>query len=163
MNRKHFLKHTVAVAPFIIAFNPLAAARKSFLQTLLSEGSYKNRILVLIELAGGNDGLNTVIPIDKYNILSAARRDILIPENKILRLNDTNVFGFHPSMTGLQKLYNDKLVSVVQGVGYPEPEFSHFRAKAMKYSANAEKRKSSRVGWGATSATNIPVIQKVTP
>ncbi len=146
MNRRNFIKQTAVAAPLIVAFNPLAAASRSFLQNLaISEGN-KNRILVLIELNGGNDGLNTVIPIDKYKILSEARRNILIPENKILKLNDTNVFGFHPSLTGLQKLYNDKLVTVIQGVGYPDPVFSHFRGISIKYTADIGA-KEIRSGW----------------
>ncbi len=148
MNRKYFLKQTAAVAPLIVAFNPLAAAQKSFLRSLMMEETNRNRVLVLVEMIGGNDGLNTVIPIDKYNILSepTCRRDILIPENKILKLNDTNVFGFHPSMEGLQNLYNNKLASVIHGVGHPEPEFSHFRARGMKYTANTQKE-DIRSGW----------------
>lgn len=146
MKRKHFLQHTAALAPFLIAFNPLAAVQKKFLQYFVPQVSKENRILVLIELVGGNDGLNTVIPIDKYSQLSVARRDILIPENKILPLNDTAVFGLHPSLTGLQNLYNNKLLSLVQGVGYAEAEYSHFRAKAIKYTANTQKEEL-RSGW----------------
>ncbi len=146
MNRKKFLQYTAAAAPFVIAFNSFSCKQRNFFQAFAPEINYRNRILVLIELIGGNDGLNTVIPIDKYNILSNARRDILIPEKKILPLHDSHTFGFHPSLTGLQSLYNDKLVTVIQGVGYPNPEFSHFRGKGIKYTANTEKDEI-RTGW----------------
>ncbi len=148
MKRKIFLKQTVTAAPFLAAYNPMSAISKSFLKHFIRTENKRQRVLVLIELNGGNDGLNTVIPIDKYHILSQpnVRRDILIPENKILRLHDTDVFGFHPSMKGLQKLYNDNLVTVVQGVGHPNLEFSHFIAKEVKYTAHIEKMEI-KSGW----------------
>jgi uncharacterized protein (DUF1501 family) len=146
MNRRLFIKHAAAIAPLIVAFNPYAMAQRGFLQNLIPSDGNNKRKLVLIELTGGNDGLNTVIPIDKYEILSEARRNILIPENKILKLNDTNIFGFHPSMTGLRELYNNRLVSIIQGVGYPDPDLSHFRGIAIKYTANTGKEEI-RSGW----------------
>lgn len=151
MNRKDFLKYAAIVTPFvaipfIVAYNPFAAWRHRFLQKAISQATYKKRKLVLIELTGGNDGLNTVIPIDKYKILSVARRNILIPENKILPLKGSDVFGFHPSLTGLQQLYNNGLVSAIQGVGYPNPDFSHFRGIVMKYTAHTGKEEI-RSGW----------------
>jgi uncharacterized protein (DUF1501 family) len=146
MNRRNFLKQTATIAPLIVAFNPLAAAQKGFLQNLLLKGEGQNKVLVLIQLNGGNDGLNTIIPIDKYDILSVARKNILIPENKILKLNDTNIFGLHPSMAKIQNLYNDKLVSFIQGVGYPNPDFSHFHGIDIKYTANTEKQ-GGKSGW----------------
>jgi uncharacterized protein (DUF1501 family) len=146
MKRRDFLKQTAAIAPFLIAFNAFSCRQRNFFQGLAADVNYGKRVLVLVELAGGNDSLNTVIPIDKYSILSVARRDILIPEKKILPLRDSDVFGFHPALTGLQKLYNDKLVSVIQGVGYANPEFSHFRGKGIKYTANTEKDEI-RSGW----------------
>jgi uncharacterized protein (DUF1501 family) len=71
---------------------------------------------------------------------------VLIPENKILKLNDTNIFGFHPSLRGLQSLYNDELLTVIQGVGYPNPDFSHFRGIAIKSTANTDKMDIG-TGW----------------
>ena len=146
MNRRNFLKHTATVAPLIVAFGPIAAAQRGFLKNLIAEGAHKNKILVLIQLNGGNDGLNTVIPLDKYNILSQARKNILIPENKILKLNDSNIFGFHPSMTSLQRMYNDKKLTVIHGVGYPNPDFSHFHGINIKYTANTDQQEA-KSGW----------------
>jgi uncharacterized protein (DUF1501 family) len=145
MNRRYFLKQSAAIAPFVLAFNPFAVAQRRFLQSSIIGENYKNRKLVLIELNGGNDGLNTVIPIDKYNILSVARPNVLIPESKILRLDDTPVFGFHPALPGLQRLYNDKLVSIIQGVGYPNADFSHSHELSIKQTANTEAKNVS--GW----------------
>ena len=150
MNRRYFIKQAALAAPLIVAFNPLAAARKSLLRNFALTGAYNNRVLVLIELTGGNDSLNTVIPVDKYDILSVARKNILIPDNKILKLNDSNIFGFHPSLTGLHQMYNDKLVTLIQGVGvgvgYGFPEFSHFHGINIKHTAHIEKTEI-RSGW----------------
>ncbi|HLP17770.1 MAG TPA: DUF1501 domain-containing protein, partial [Bacteroidota bacterium] len=71
-------------------------------------------------------GLNMVIPIDQYSALSNARSNILIDEATVLRLSDKT--GLHPSMTGLMDLYTQGKLAVVQGVGYPNQNFSHFRS-----------------------------------
>ena len=85
-----------------------------------------DRALVLIQLIGGNDGLNTVIPLDQYSDLAKVRRNILIPENKILGITDE--VGLHPSLGSLQNLYQDGKVNIVQSVGYPNQNRSHFRS-----------------------------------
>jgi uncharacterized protein (DUF1501 family) len=82
-------------------------------------------ILVLIQLAGGNDGLNAVVPYTNdfyYN----ARPTIGIPAIMVLPLNDT--LGLNPSLTGFKNLYDAGHLSIVNGVGYPNPNRSHFRA-----------------------------------
>jgi len=146
MNRRSFIKNSAAVAPFIVAFNPLAAAQSKFLQGVTSDNIRRNKVLVLIQLNGGNDGLNTLIPLDKYSILSEARKNILIPDNKVLKLNDSSSFGFHPSMKLLQSMYHDKLLTLIPGVGYPNTDFSHFHGINIKYTANIGE-KEIRSGW----------------
>jgi len=69
-----------------------------------------------------------VIPLDQYSALSNARANILIPENKVLSLASISNTGLHPSMSGIRDMYNDGLVNIVQGVSYPNQNFSHFRA-----------------------------------
>lgn len=85
----------------------------------------KGRILVLVQLAGGNDGLNTIIPYQN-DTYYAKRPALAIPKNKVLPLTDQ--LGLHPSLKGLQELYNNAKVSVVQNVGYQNPNRSHFRS-----------------------------------
>jgi uncharacterized protein (DUF1501 family) len=91
------------------------------------------RTLVVIQLAGGNDGLNMVIPYgdDNYHTL---RPSLGIAPDKVLRLDDT--FGLHPAMTGLKTMYDAGQVAVVNGVGYPNPNYSHFRAMEIWQSAD---------------------------
>jgi len=82
-------------------------------------------ILVLIQLAGGNDGLNTVVPYTN-DYYYKARPTIGIPANQVLTLNDT--LGLNPAMAGFKNLFDAGHLSIVNGVGYPNPNRSHFRA-----------------------------------
>ncbi len=101
------------------------------------------RVLVLIQLAGGNDGLNTVIPYgdDEYH---RRRPGIGIPKGAVLKLNDR--FGLHPSLGGLQNLFDQGRLAVVQGVGYPHPDRSHFRSMDIWHSAQPDGE-TPRDGW----------------
>lgn len=85
-----------------------------------------DRVLVIIRLNGGNDGLNTVIPLDMYDNLVIQRSNVLIPQGNILPVTAT--IGFHPQMSGLKSVYDDGRLSVIQNVGYPEQNRSHFRS-----------------------------------
>jgi uncharacterized protein (DUF1501 family) len=88
----------------------------------------QDRVLVLIQLSGGNDGLNTVIPLQYYDAYHSARTNIAIPEDKVLRLEGFDGTGLNPAMPELQQLFNAGKLSIIQGVSYPQPNFSHFRA-----------------------------------
>ncbi len=101
-----------------------------------------HRTLVLLHLRGGNDGLNTVIPYNDplYRVL---RPGIGIGENQIRKI-DKNV-GLHPAMGGFESLWKRERLAIVQGVGYPLPNYSHFRATEIYYSGEPEKTPSS--GW----------------
>lgn len=105
-------------------------------------GGAAKRSLVVIQLTGGNDGLNTVIPY-----ADAAYRNnrptIGIPENQILHLTDK--IGLNPSMAGMKSLYDKGQLAVVQGVGYPNPNRSHFRS--MEIWQTAEPDRPGTEGW----------------
>jgi uncharacterized protein (DUF1501 family) len=109
-------------------------------------GANNDHVLVLIQLVGGNDGLNTVIPLDEYSILSAARSKILIPQNRVLTLNGTTTTGLHPSLTGLQQLYNNGKLHIVHDVGYPDPNYSHFRSTDI-WLTGANSNQVLSTGW----------------
>ncbi|MDC3250189.1 DUF1501 domain-containing protein [bacterium] len=85
-----------------------------------------DNVLVLINLSGGNDGLNTVIPLDQYDNLAAARPSIVIPKNRVLALNTKT--GLHPSLVNFKSLYDESKLTIVQSVGYETPNMSHFRS-----------------------------------
>ena len=88
--------------------------------------SNEDRILVIIRMNGGNDGLNTVIPRDQYSNLTIQRSNVLIPENDVLEL--TTEVGLHPKMTGMKAMYDSGSLGIIQNVGYPEQNRSHFRS-----------------------------------
>jgi len=129
MDRREFLKRAVPATtiPFLMnGFRLQAYGRSPLMDALTNAALASDRILVLIQLNGGNDGLNTVIPLDRYAELTSARSNILIPASKVLALSAST--GLHPAMTALRDLYTNGQLLVVQGVSYPDPNFSHFRA-----------------------------------
>lgn len=129
MERRKFLKNSIAACASTLLLESIS--KKAFGQSGLFNalrGAKNDKVLVFVQLNGGNDGLNTILPLDQYTNLSAARSNILIPDTKALALNGLSATGFHPSMSGLKELFDSKYLSFVQGVSYPTPDFSHFRA-----------------------------------
>jgi uncharacterized protein (DUF1501 family) len=102
-------------------------------------------ILVVLQLAGGNDGLNTVIPFgdDDYR---RARPTLALRENQLLKLGPKEKVALHPALAGLAKSYEDGALSIVQGVGYPNPNRSHFRSTEI-WATATDENKSSSTGW----------------
>ena len=100
-------------------------------------------ILVVLQLAGGNDGLNTLIPYsdDTYH---RVRPTLGVDPKNILRLDDH--FGFHPSLSGLKSLHDEGLLATIHGVGYPNPNRSHFRSTEIWQTASAANI-SEKHGW----------------
>ncbi|MFM6925864.1 MAG: DUF1501 domain-containing protein [Ferruginibacter sp.] len=137
MKRRDFLRTSVpaVVLPTVInGFSVKAFGAESPLAQLLNGSTPNDHVLVIVQLSGGNDGLNTVIPIENYSNYFNARSNIAIPENKILQL--TAKTGLNPAMTGMKALYDQGKLSVVQAAGYPTPNFSHFRATDIWMSAS---------------------------
>ncbi len=100
-----------------------------------------NGILVLLTLYGGNDGLNTVVPND--SVYLASRGELAIQPNTTLRLDDA--FGLNPAMPGFKSLWDAKRLAIVRGVGYPNPNRSHFRSMDIWQTAVPERAEIS--GW----------------
>ncbi len=133
MKRREFLRNSIPAAvavPTIINGIPLTVmgSDSPLIQSLMGFATETDHVLVLIQMNGGNDGLNTLIPLEFYSAYNNARANIAIPEDKVLKLQGNTKVGIHPAMTGLQALYNEGKVAFVQAVGYPAPNFSHFRA-----------------------------------
>ena len=101
------------------------------------------RILVVLELRGGNDGLNTVVPYgdDAYYRM---RPGLGLKSDSLLRVDD--YLGFNEGLKGLKSLYDDGLVAVVNGVGYPNPNRSHFRSMEIWQTAT-DSEKYETQGW----------------
>jgi uncharacterized protein (DUF1501 family) len=148
MKRRTFFKYTLPslVLPTLLGgFKLNAFAGSPLLQNLLNTGN-KNRVLVVIQLAGGNDGLNTVIPIEFYGAYKNARSNIAIAEEKILRLHGNDTTGLNPTMGWMQQLYNQDKLAIVQAVSYPQPSFSHFRATDI-WLTGEESTEALNTGW----------------
>ncbi|HRS37903.1 MAG TPA: hypothetical protein P5292_01875, partial [Bacteroidia bacterium] len=148
MKRKQFLQSLAASAtiPSLInGFSFRSFAASPLLQSLAAS-TIDDHVLVLVQLTGGNDGLNTVIPLDQYANLSLARPNILIPDTAVLSLNGITGTGLHPAMGGMQNLFNDGKLAIVQGVSYPSPNFSHFRATDIWLTAS-DSSQVLNTGW----------------
>jgi uncharacterized protein (DUF1501 family) len=103
----------------------------------------KDTILVVVQLTGGNDGLNTVIPL-KNDLYQKYRPTIAVPKDKAFGV--TADYGLHPSMAALGRLLNDRQAAcVVHGVGYPNPDQSHFRSMDIWHAASTKE--SLTEGW----------------
>ncbi len=140
-NRRQFLKQFGAAS-----LVSLGAVPPSFLQRAAHAAestSNERRVLVIVQMAGGNDGLNTVVP-HGHSEYYKARPGIAIPKGAELRLNDE--LGLHPAMTGFRDLFNEGWLSIVQGVGYPNPDRSHFRSMDIWQSAQPDKVDTAS-GW----------------
>jgi uncharacterized protein (DUF1501 family) len=111
-----------------------------------ARGLGEGRVVVLIQLNGGNDGLNTVIPLGHYDAYHAARANIAIPENKVLRLKGFDQTGLNPTMPEMQWLFEAGKLAIIQSVSYPQPNFSHFRATDI-WLTGADAGQILSTGW----------------
>ena len=104
--------------------------------------SKKDPVIVVLQLTGGNDYLNTVIPYEDSNYYDS-RPSLSIPGDKALKFADG--FGFHPEMKGISDLYSKGQVAVINGIGYENPSRSHFRSMDIWHTAEPDKIESE--GW----------------
>jgi len=103
----------------------------------------RDRVLVLVQLRGGNDGLNTVVPRDDDRYYRA-RPDLAIPRDQLLALDALN--GLHPSLTRMARRFAGGQLRILQGVGYPGPNLSHFRSQDIWDAASVAQPLPDR-GW----------------
>ena len=128
MNRKDFLKN-IALGTASATFGSYTVKAASHGLSWLEDTAYDtDRVLVIIRLAGGNDGLNTLIPMDQYDKYVKARANVAIPPAKTLAMKNNTTLAMHPSMPEIRDLYAEGKVKIVQSVGYPKPDYSHFRS-----------------------------------
>ncbi|HZU36494.1 MAG TPA: hypothetical protein VFA18_11325, partial [Gemmataceae bacterium] len=139
-----------AVVPEFLANTALAA-----------QASHKDTVLVVIELTGGNDGLNTVIPYGD-DLYQKARKSLRLTKQEVLRIDDH--VGLNPGMRGFKQLLDQGQLAVVQGVGYPNPNRSHF--ESMDIWQSADPKGQMKNGWLARSVPglydrkgNVPILQ----
>jgi uncharacterized protein (DUF1501 family) len=145
MDRRRFLKLGAGTCAIPLASGGLSA-RAYGMDSLsaLAALAQTDRVVVLVRLDGGNDGLNTVLALDQYANLAKARANILIPEAKALKLD--TVTGLHPSMAGMANMYKEGTLRIVQAMGYPNHNQSHFRSTDIMFSASDYNEVIS-TGW----------------
>jgi uncharacterized protein (DUF1501 family) len=137
MKRRDFLKSTGLASAAL--FVP------QFLQAMprIPFDGKRNKRLVVIQLSGGNDGLNTVVPYNN-DLYYKSRPSIAIKKDLVLRLD--NDCGLHPSLSGLRSLYDNGNLAIINSVGYPNPNRSHFRSMDIWQTASASEEYLSH-GW----------------
>lgn len=122
--------------PFVLDSIPfkLMAGNHSLLK--MAANCPNDRVLVILQLHGGNDGINTLIPVSNYDLYQSLRPNIAIPESgarKFIRLDSTlpeeQQAGLHPDMVGMKQLYDEGKLAIVQGVSYENHNQSHFRGR----------------------------------
>src|SRR5262245_8384423 len=148
LTRRQFLTRTLQGSSLVA----LGAVVPQFVaKTAQAAPAGKDNILVVLEMTGGNDGLNTVIPYadDLYH---KARPTLRQTKNVVIRLDDH--VGLHRGMQGFKPLLEQGHLAVVQGVGYPNPERSHF--EAMDIWQSADPKGHTPTGWLGRAALGIP-------
>lgn len=142
MKRRNFIKLSASAS--VIGLTPieLQAALKTFMPYMACP-DISNRKLVLVNLAGANDGLNTIIPINQYDTYSNLRPTIKVPNsgaNQYITLDatlpDNQQVGLHPTLTGFKSLYDKGWLRILQSVGYPSQNKSHFKSTDLYLTGN---------------------------
>jgi len=143
-SRRNFLSGLgLAGGSMVLGNMPITSLAASPLGFMLNAG-LSDRVLVLIRLNGGNDGLNTIIPLDQYGVYQANRPQIAIPESQVINL--TAETGMHTNMADLTPLWNEGKMKVVNSVGYENHNLSHFRSTDIWHSAS-DANVLDQSGW----------------
>lgn len=141
MKRRDFIqKLSFAAVPFTIGRIPIKLMAENSL-TRMAEQSTNDRVLIILQMHGGNDGLNAVIPVQAYDLYYKRRANIAIPAKnslrKMIELDKTLApeaqVGLHPDMIGMKDLYDRGRLSIVQGVSYKNNNGSHFRGRDISF------------------------------
>jgi uncharacterized protein (DUF1501 family) len=137
-SRRDFLKHSTlfALAPAVPGF--LASTARA------ARADKDGHLLVVIQLDGGNDGINTVVPFADEGY-AKHRKVLRLERNRLVKVNDT--VGLHPSLAAAGKLLESGRLAIVQGVSYPNPSRSHFRSMATWHSARLDPEEHGGLGW----------------
>ncbi len=140
MNRRNFLQSSsLATVGSLLIPDFLKAYERRMLGAVAST----DHVLVVIQLSGGNDGLNTVVPF-RNDVYYRERPKLAIQPTEVLKLNDE--LGLNPAMAGLKSLHDDGLLTVINNVGYPNPDRSHFRSMDIWQTASGSDQYLSS-GW----------------
>jgi uncharacterized protein (DUF1501 family) len=147
MKRRTFLRHmTHGIAvPGAMGSMGFSMPGSQAFESLLRLASNTERVLVMIYLEGGNDGLNTVIPQDQLSNLNQVRPHVRLPDDSMISLRQSDV-ALHPSLSDLATLYGEGRLQIIQNVGYPEQNYSHFRSTDI-WMSGSESNQLVNSGW----------------
>jgi uncharacterized protein (DUF1501 family) len=142
LTRRRFLRDSLAAAPLIALAPtvPVFVARAA----RAAEKAGPGRVLVIAELVGGNDGINTVVPFADEGY-AKHRRSLRLPRERLVRLDDH--VGLHPALRPLARAWEDGQLAIVQGVSYPNPNRSHFVSRQVWYTGRPGPGREQGVGW----------------
>lgn len=118
----------VAIPTMLNGFGVRALANNPLASLAGALTTDTDHVLVIIQLSGGNDGLNTLVPLDHYDRLQQGRPHVILPQSSLLPLDGNDTLAWHPALSGFRDLYDAGNLHVVQNVGYPEQNYSHFRS-----------------------------------
>ncbi len=166
MTRREFVKKgltMVAVGATVPSFLTRTALAMNnpwdVAQVTSRPGVPDENVLVVVQLGGGNDGLNTIVPFTE-EAYYRARPTLAVPAKDVLRVTDT--LGLHPNLGKVKDLYDKGAMAVIQGVGYPNPSRSHFKSMEIWHTADPEGR-VVRFGWvGRYFDSKCPVCEQPT-
>ena len=143
LSRRDLVKRGGLIAVGLVAPRWLSSiARADVLRKARGGKALSDTVLIVCQLSGGNDGLNTVVPWSNKTYYTL-RPTIGITEDKVLKINEH--LGFNPALKGLAELYQEKKVAIIQNTGYPNPNRSHFKSMDIWQSASPEGK--MRYGW----------------
>lgn len=140
--RRDFLTKTAFLSGASLFLSQLPI--RAFAKSPLVMDSKNDNILVLIQLKGGNDGLNTIIPYYDFGTYKSLRPKIHITKNDSVQLNKD--FGMHQAMNPLKSLWDKGMMKVINNVGYPNASMSHFRSKDI-WTTSSDAHKMESTGW----------------
>src|SRR5438105_372241 len=151
--RRDFLKTSLATGSLVSwgLTVPTFLSRTAAAAPAAGTPGARETILVVIQLTGGNDGLNTVIPF-KDEQYAKLRPTLRIPTAQVKKLDDE--VGLHPALTGLGELLQDQALCVIQGVGYPNPNQSHFRSMDIWQAGSVAETVTE--GWIGRALKSLP-------
>lgn len=155
MKRRSFLRHSfhAAAVPGVLGSMGFGMVQGNSMSRLLQQASDSGKVLVMIFLDGGNDGLNTVIPRDRFSELEVLRGDLGLKEDQVLNLAESQV-ALHPALDGLRDLYHEGRFQIVQNVGYADQNFSHFRSTDI-WMSGSDSDEQLTTGWTGRYLTDI--------
>jgi len=154
MNRRNFLQQSAALGmyPLLAGAMPLSGIA-STTPFLPNPCEVTDRSVVIIFLNGANDIFNTAVPLSQFSAYTQFRPSIHLPEQSLITLDDSlsddQALGLHPRLSAFKNLYDDGLLTMVQGVGYDQPNRSHFKSTENWLTGSGGALQNERSGWMA--------------